>query len=101
MAAAALDPGVAADLRHFPVADAALLDLELDLDRVARPEIIQRSLTDARRAVVEHEGAELYDRAMELYDAGDHEGARMLLEVWQSFPPPRRRRSDPRVDSIW
>jgi tetratricopeptide (TPR) repeat protein len=53
---------------------------EESVDRAARPEIIRRAIADIRLAAAEHEGAKKYKRALDLYDQGELDTARSLLE---------------------
>jgi tetratricopeptide (TPR) repeat protein len=72
--------------REFLYADqsaAALHRLDLaeeDVDRTARPEFMRRAIADIRLSAAEHEGAKKYRRALDLYEEGETDAARGLLE---------------------
>jgi len=53
---------------------------ERDVDRSARPLVIESGIEDVRTSIAEHEGARIYDRAFARYEDGDKVAARGLLE---------------------
>jgi len=62
--------------------DQALIRIELAeaiADRGAQPEFIRRGIESTRLAIAESEAGQHYDRAGELLDSGDSEGARKVL----------------------
>jgi len=64
-------------------ADQALSRIELAeaaADRGAQPEFILRGIESTLRAITEHEAAKRYDHAEELFENGDPEGARRVLQ---------------------
>jgi tetratricopeptide (TPR) repeat protein len=56
------------------------LDLaEQIAERTAMPEVSIHDIETSRRSIVEHQAASLYERAQQLYELDDVDGARMLL----------------------
>jgi hypothetical protein len=53
---------------------------ERDVDRSARPLVIESGIEDVKTSIAEHEGARIYDRAFARYEDGDTVAARELLE---------------------